>query len=175
MPMRAILLASAALLAVAPARADPPQPQIQALMDQPPSKFDLLMTNLNMHLLEFTAATPYRFMGFYSTNPGGEDHIVIDVVADTEEEATEENCRDAIGAARKALDVDPATGESTVTGTTISTIFGRLGAPDVGDAAAYPELIDSISRVQATVGGDDAWIRCTGALLATEVEFPPPE
>jgi hypothetical protein len=174
--MYAILLALAVLLAVAlPARADPPVPQIQELMDTPPSKFDLLLTRLNMHLLEFTVTTPYRFMGFYSTNPGGEDHIVVDVQPDADQPATRENCIAAINAAKAALDVDPATAESTVTGTTISTIFGSLGAPKVGDAAAYPELVDSIARIQATVIEGQAWIGCNGALFSTEVDFPPPE
>lgn len=174
--MYAILLAFAVLLAAAlPACADPPVPQIQALMDEPPSKFDLLMTRLNMYLLEATVSTPYRFFGFYSTNPGGEDHIVIDVQPDADRPATQENCTAAINAAKVALDVDPATGESTVTGTAISSIFGSLGAPKVGDAAAYPELIDSISHVQARVVEGQAWIGCTSALFSTAVEFPPPE
>lgn len=174
--MRAILLAFAVmLLAALPARADPPVPQIQALMDEPVSKFELLMTRLNLHLMEFTTETPYRYMGFYSTNPGGDDHIIIDVVPDADRDATEESCRAAIGAARKALDVDPKTGESTVTGTTISTIFGSLGAPKVGDAAAFPELIDAMTRIQARVSDGDDYIACTGALFSTEVEFPPPE
>jgi hypothetical protein len=174
--MPAVLLAFIALLAIVlPARADPPVPQIQALMDQPPSKFDLLLTRFNMLLLEATVATPYRFYGFYSTNPGGDDRIVVDVLPDADQAATQENCIAAINAAKAALDVDPATGESTVTGTTVSTIFGSLGAPAVGDAAAFPDLVDSMAWVQATVVNGQEWIGCTGPLFSTEVQFPPPE
>jgi hypothetical protein len=174
--MLAILLAFVALLALAvPARADPPVPQIQALMDAPATKFDLLLTRFNMHLLERSIATPYRFYGFYSTNPGGEDHIVVDVRADADQPATKENCTAAINAAKAALDVDPATGESTVTGTTVSTIFGSLGAPDVGDAASFPDLIDSIAHIQATIVDGEEWIGCTAALFSNGIDFPPPD
>jgi hypothetical protein len=163
-----------AVLVVLPARADPPPPQIKALMDTPPSKFDVLMLMLNTRLLEATVTTPYRFYGFYSTNPGGDDKIMIRVEPDKDEEPTRENCENAIGAARKALDVDPKTGESTVTGTTISTVFGSLGAPEVGDAAAFPDLIDSMSVVYAEVIKGDTSIACTGPLFSTTVDFPPP-
>lgn len=174
--MRGFLFASVAFLTMAvPASADPPAPQIQALMDEPASKFDLLLTRFNMHLLEATIATPYRFYGFYSTNPGADDRIVVDVLPDADQPATQENCTAAINAAKVALDVDPATGESTVTGTTVSTIFGGVGAPGVGDAAAYPELIDGMAWVQASVANGEEWIGCTSKLFSTEVQFPPPE
>src|SRR6185295_3825478 len=45
--MRVILGLATAILLALPARADPPPPQIKALMDAPASKFDVLMLTLN--------------------------------------------------------------------------------------------------------------------------------
>ena len=172
--MRVILGLATAILVALPARADPPPPQIKALMDAPASKFDVLMLTLNAHLMEYTIATPYSFTGFYSTNPGGDDKIMVRVEPDEEQGPTKANCQAAIAAAKKALDVDPKTGESTVTGSTISSIFGSLGAPEVGDAATYPDLIDSMSIIDAEVSKGDQSIECTSPLFSTKIDFPPP-
>jgi hypothetical protein len=171
--MRAIALAILTMLAAAlPARADP-TPQMKALLDTPPSKLDLLFLTLNMHLLEDTIATPYTFYGFYSSNPGGEDKIVIRVAPDRDEKLSNSHCEAAIAMARKALDVDPETGETTVTGTTISSIFGSLGAPAVGDAAAFPEMIDAMTVIHAEIVDEGESLTCTSPLFSTKVDFPP--